>query len=69
MNVVGNRPSRYWEKKAADARAQAEAMTSAEARALMVKVAKRYQLMASIAAKKPSGSANRAHRDPNTLGK
>jgi hypothetical protein len=23
MNVVGNRPSRYWEKKAEDARAQA----------------------------------------------
>lgn len=54
MNVVGNRPSGYWEKKADDARAQAKTMTSAEARALMIKVAKRYQLMASIVAKKAS---------------
>ena len=45
-------PSRHWEQEARKARAKAKTMNSAEARRLMLDIARRYHEMAAIASKR-----------------
>jgi hypothetical protein len=53
-NAAKSGPSRYWAKKADAAHARAREMTDEKAKELMIKVAKRYEAMASIVVRRVS---------------
>ena len=53
----GLRSSEYWQERGEEARARAEEMSDAEARATMLSIAYLYDLMAERAAKKEASES------------